>query len=59
MRELLDDVAFERYNHALGAAKSEMAMLASPYAKESAAVPMNQERIAVGQNRARKFLLVK
>ena len=59
VREILDDVASERYNHALGAAKTEMAMLASPFAKESAAVPINQERIAVGQNRARKFLLVK
>lgn len=60
VRELLDDFAFERYNHALVSAKAEIAMLASPFVrKQSAAASNSQERIAVGQNRARKFLLVK
>ena len=59
-RELHDDFAFERYNHALASAKAEATMLSSPFVKEtSATASADQEQIAVGQTRARKFSLVK
>ncbi len=59
-RELHDDFALERYNQALASAKAEVSMLSSTRASERSATPSaGQERIAVGQNRTGRLLLVK
>lgn len=55
-----DEFAIERFNHSLALAKAEAAKLSSSRAsEESEQTPASQERIAVGQGRASKFLLVK
>jgi hypothetical protein len=53
-----DDFAAERLNQSLKSARVEAAKLSSPRTDEQSA-STSQERIAVGQGRARKFLLVK
>ena len=59
-REIQDEFAMERYNHAIAYGKAEAAILTASYAKEeSANASSTQEQIAVGQTRARKFSLVK
>jgi hypothetical protein len=59
-RELHDDFAFERFSHSLSSARAEVKKLSPPRAIEGSSTPSaTQERIAVGQGRARKFLLVK
>ena len=59
-REFHDDFAAERLNHSLTSAKAEVLKLSSPGLNEQpSAASASQERIAVGQGRARKFLLVK
>ena len=55
-----DDLANERFNHSLASAKTEAAKLSSSRAgEESPETSASQERIAVGQGRVSKFLLVK
>ncbi len=50
-RELHDDVAVERLNHSLATGRANAARLSSPRS--------DVERVAVGESRPRKFLLVK
>gem|GEM_PF-1480172 len=58
--EFHDDFASERLNHRLAAAKNEVVKFSSfPALEEPAEVSSDRERIAVGQNIGRKFLLVK
>jgi len=57
-RGFQDDVATERLNHSLTSARTEVAKLVTPRLGESEA-SAGQERLAVGQGRERKFLLVK
>lgn len=55
-----DDFAAERLNQALTSAKTEVVKLGSPLRNDqSSAASPSQERIAVGQGRSGKFLLVK
>jgi hypothetical protein len=55
-----DDLAIERFNHSLASAKAEASKLSSArVAEESSQSSATQERIAVGQGRASKFLLIK
>jgi hypothetical protein len=59
-REFHDDFAAERLNHSLTSARTEVVKLSTPrLIDESSPASASQERIAVGQGRARKFLLVK
>lgn len=58
-REFHDDFAAERLNHSLTSARTEVAKLAAPRPIEGSQASASQERIAVGQGPARKFLLVK
>jgi hypothetical protein len=55
--EIKDDFAIERFNHSRAAAKAQAQNLSSPRAVEEGAA--GQERIAVGQGRFGRFLLVK
>jgi hypothetical protein len=57
VRAFHDDVAVERLNHSLTAAKSEVAKLSTSRLIEEPSA--SQERVAVGQVSARKFLLLK
>jgi hypothetical protein len=55
-----DDVAVERFNHSIASAKAEAAKLSSSrMVEESEQTSGSQERIAVGQGRVSKFLLIK
>ena len=59
-REFYDDFAFERLNHSLATGRTEAAKFSSRRAiDESSKASASQERIAVGEARSRKFLLVK
>lgn len=59
-REFHDDFAAERLNHSLATGRAEAARFSSPrMTDESSKATASQERIAVGQARGRKFLLVK
>ena len=58
--EFHDDFATERLNQALTSARTEIAKLASAGRNEQpSAASADRERIAVGQGRSWKFLLVK
>lgn len=55
-----DDFAIERFNHSVASAKAEAAKISSSrMVEEPAQASASQERIAVGQGRASKFLLIK
>lgn len=59
-REFHDDFAFERLNDRFAAAKAEVVEFSSyRVMEEPPKVSSGPERIAVGQNIGRKFLLVK
>jgi hypothetical protein len=59
-QEFHDDFAAERLNQALKSARTEAAKLSSTeLSEQSPATSISSERIAVGQGRSRKFLLVK
>lgn len=59
-REFHDDFAVERLNHSLASARTEVVKLSAPRLIEpSSPASDSQERVAVGQGRTRKFLLVK
>jgi hypothetical protein len=59
-RELHDDFSAERFNHSLATAKTQVARISSQLlADESSSASSSQERIAVGQRFATKFVLVK
>jgi len=53
--EFHDDFALERLNHRVAAAKTEAVQFSSPRVE----ISNDRERIAVGQNVGRKFMLVK
>jgi len=57
--EIKDDFAAERFNHSLNSARAQAVKLSSPRFDDSADSSTSEERIAVGQRRTRKFLLVK
>lgn len=58
--EFHDDFASERLVHRLAAAKNEVVRFSAfTVTEEAAEVSRDQERIAVGQNNGRKFMLVK
>lgn len=60
VREFHDDFAAERLNHSLTSARNEVVKLSvSQLLEESAQASAGQERLAVGNGTARKFLLVK
>jgi len=60
VHDFQDDFAIERFNHSLASAKTQAAKLSSSrVVEESAQTSASHERIAVGQGRASKFLLVK
>jgi hypothetical protein len=58
-REFHDDFAFERLNRRFAAAKTEAEKFSSFRVLEEPEVSSDRERIAVGEHRGRKFLLVK
>lgn len=58
-REFHDDFASERLNHSLMTAKTEAALSSRRMIDESPRASGDRERIAMGQNIGRKFLLVK
>jgi hypothetical protein len=59
-REINDDFATERFNLSRAAAKAEVVKLSTQRVIEDFPTQAaSQERIAVGQGRARKFSLVK
>jgi len=53
-----DEFATERFNHSLALAKTEAAKLSSSRVVEQSG-PSTAERIAMGQGRTGKFLLIK
>jgi hypothetical protein len=55
--EIKDDFAVERFNHSRASARAQAEKLSSPRVVEESSA--SQERIAVGQRRVSKFLLVK
>ena len=57
-REFHDEIAAERLNHSLTAARTAVVKLSTPRLTEESP-PASQERIAVGQGRAGKLLLIK
>ena len=57
-RELQDDFAAERFNHSLAVAKTQVAKISSQLLGDDSS-SASQERIAVGQHRAAKFVLLK
>lgn len=57
--EIRDDFAIERFNHSLASARTEVAKLSAHLVEESAPTSASQERIAVGQGRTSKFVLIK
>jgi predicted nucleic acid-binding Zn-ribbon protein len=58
--EFHDDFAAERLNQALASARTEALKLSSSRPSEHPSIsPAKRERIAVGEERSRKFLLVK
>ena len=59
-REFHDEIAAERLNHSLTAARTAVVKLSTPrLTEESPPASASPERIAVGQGRARKLLLIK
>ncbi len=55
--EIKDDFAAQRFNHSRASARTQAERLSSPRVVEKASP--RQERIAVGQGRSSKFVLVK
>jgi hypothetical protein len=55
--EIEDDFAVERFSHSRASARTQVEKLSSPRVVEETSA--SQERIAVGQGRFSKFLLVK
>jgi hypothetical protein len=59
-REFHNEIAAERFNHAVASARGDLRKIASQRIDDEPSQRVRpQERIAVGQNRARKFSLVK
>lgn len=59
-REFHDDFAAERLNHSLASARTEAVKLSRRRVIDDASnSSVNTEQIAVGQTRARKFLIIK
>jgi len=58
-REFHDEIAAERLNHSLTAARTAVVKLTPRLTEDSPPASASQERIAVGQGRARKLLLIK
>jgi hypothetical protein len=57
--ELRDEIAIERFNHALASAKAEVSKLSTSPVLEEAIQRSTQERIAMGQRRTGNLLLLK
>lgn len=57
LREFHDDIATERLNQSLSSARSEVAKLSTGPLMDG--FSSNDDRVAVGEVRVRKFLLVK